>query len=254
MDLSKITHDILKVAHKHSPTILTVVGGLGVAATAYFSHRAGMKSARSIDYNERHIVDEPLTAKAKVQLTWQYYIVPLSIGIATVACIATSNVINVKRQTALIGAYTLGERALAVYRDKMVEQLGVEGEKKLREEIVQESAAEVPKTHKHVTATELNDIFVDTFSGQTFVSDLKTVKDAMEDVNRVCCEEGYVSMNHFYGLIGARQTQLGEVMGWTTDRMLELIIVPITKEDGEIMHYGIDYRKQPTMEYHREVW
>ena len=72
--------------------------------------------------------------------------------------------------------------------------------------------------------------------------------------NKRCAEEGYASMNYFYSLVGARRTELGEHLGWNTDRMMDLVISEVSDKDSAgVKVYGIDYMEQPMMEYHRVI-
>lgn len=252
MDLQHIARTLGKEAKKHAPTVLTIIGTIGVGATTYLAARGGYRSAESlIVYRAMH-GEESLTPKEKVSAVWKHYIPAASTGFTTVALMITANTISVKRQAALIGAYAISERFLTAYKDKMIEQLGVDGEQQARAEILRDTAAEsYPQEISHIP--EGKSIFLDSLSGQYFPSDVETVRKAMNDTNQKCINEGYSSMNYFYSLIGARRTKIGEVIGWNTDRMLDVVITEgLTTEGGQAC-VGLDYREQPTMEYHR-VW
>lgn len=252
MDIQKIVRDLGKGINRHSPTILTVLAGAGIIVTAYLSAKAGYKSAVEITTTEL-IEKRDLEPKEKLALVWKNYIPPLSIGMATLACVISSNVISVKRQTALVGAYAVSERVISAYKEKMIEQLGSEKAEEAQAEIVKETAEATSTNGEFTDIPEHQSLFLDSLSGQYFVSDIHTVRKAMNDVNQKCIQEGYASMNYFYSLIGARRTQIGEVIGWNVDRMLDLVITEnLATEDGKICT-GLDYRRQPTMEYHR-VW
>lgn len=251
MNLNHLTRTLGNVSKKHAPTILTALGVIGVGATSYLSARAGYRSAEEIIRREV-LGDHLLDAKEKVQVTWKNYIPPVSTGFATLAFLISSNVISVKRQAALIGAYALSERFLNVYKDKMIEVMGVDAEQQARAEIIRDQA-QVTSTEKFGEIPVDKSIFLDSLSGQYFLSDLEIIRKAMNDTNQKVIQEGYASMNYFYSLIGARRTQIGEVIGWNSDRLMDIVITHGLKtEDGEPCT-GLDYNEMPTMEYHR-VW
>ena len=249
MDIQHLAVRLGKELKRHAPTILTALGVAGVAATTYLAHQAGYKSADEIRTREDGL-REIITPKAKLELVWRNYIPATSMGLATVACIIASNTISIKRQGALIGAYALSERALTAYRTHAEENLSPEVTKKIGEKNAQAAIEEHPLDDGLVDIPMNKDIFLDKFTGQYFGSDLDTVKSAMTEVNRKSIEEGYASMNYWFSLIGGRRTDIGEIMGWTEDRMLDIDIFPLKTKDGRDCMV-IDYRRQPIMEYHR---
>lgn len=252
MDIQHLSARIGKELQRHAPTILTTLGVFGVGATAIMANRAGYKSAEQIIEHEIMTGEVVRDPKVKLQLVWRNYIPTVSMALATTAFVIASNTISVKRQSALIGAYALSERAISAYRDHAEEQLGKGPETKMREQQAQKEIDENPGDDGLVDIPMNKDIFLDKFTGQYFGSDLDTVKAAMTEVNRKSMEEGYASMNYWFSLIGGRRTDIGEIMGWTEDRMLDIDIFPLKTKDGRDCMV-IDYRRQPIMEYHR-VW
>lgn len=251
MDIQHLAVRLGKELQRHAPTILTVLGVAGVGATAVLSTRAGFKSAEQIVEYEIMTGEVVRDPKVKLNLVWKNYIPAASMALATAAFIIASNTISVKRQGALIGAYALSERALTAYRTHAEENLSPEVNKQIKEKEAQAAIEQTPLPDDGLVDIPLNkDIFLDKFTGQYFGSDVETVKAAMTEVNRKSIEEGYASMNYFFSLIGARRTDIGEIMGWTEDRMLDVDLFPLETKDGRPC-IVIDYRRQPIMEYHR---
>ena len=252
MDIQHLAARIGKELQRHAPTIFTALGVAGVGVTAVLVNRAGYKSAEQIIEYEIMTGEVVQDSKVKLQLVWRNYIPAASMALTTAAFVIASNTISVKRQSALIGAYALSERAISAYRDHAEEQLGKGPETKMRELQAQKEIDENPVEDGLVDIPMNRDIFLDKFTGQYFGSDLDTVKAAMTEVNRKSMEEGYASMNYWFSLIGGRRTDIGEIMGWTEDRMLDVDLFPLKTKDGRDCTV-IDYRRQPIMEYHR-VW
>jgi hypothetical protein len=259
VNLSQLASDVAKNLNRHAPTILTVAGSVGVIATAYYAHKAGEQSALAIrEATEEKLETEQrlLTGEEKVKLTWQNYILPTSIGMATLACFIASNVVSTKRQATIVGAAALGNQALQAYREKLAEQLGSDVEQEIREEFVKEQASTTKLDPKLDRTTLIGEqIFLDTFSGQQFKSSTEVIREALDQVNLECHRQGYASLNYFYDLIGARTTKIGEIMGWTREIPLDVDLIDITMDVmGEnVDAVAIDYRHQPNMEYYR-VW
>jgi hypothetical protein len=231
------------------PTIMAIISTAGVAGTAYLFARAGMKAERAVQHetrvNEEYENRYP-TYLETAEITWHEYLIPASVGVATVVCIVSSNVLNLQNQATLMGAYALGERTWAKYRNKVAEMVGFDAEGLIRQETVRD-VAQTTKVAKEVDPNGV--IFMDVFSGQMFNSDEETIRKAMEHTNEKAEEDGFATLNYFYDRIGARTTQIGELMGWSDGLPLEIVLTPVTFEDGT-EGFGLDYLRYPFMGYH----
>lgn len=170
MDIQHLAGRLGKELQRHAPTILTALGVAGVGATAVLANRAGFKSANQIVDHEiltGEVVRDP---REKLQLVWRNYIPAVSMALATTAFVIASNTISVKRQSALIGAYALSERAISAYRDHAEEQLGKGPETKMREQQAQKEIDTNPIEDGLVDIPINKDIFLDKFTGQYFGS------------------------------------------------------------------------------------
>lgn len=245
-----MNNHLARKATKALPIILTVASTVGVVATAYLFARAGVKAERIIQHEVRtneEFEDRYPTYRETAEMTWMEYLIPTSVGIATVVCLISTNVLNAKNQATLMGAYALGERTWAKYRHKVAEMVGVENEGVIRAETVKDVASE-----RRVPGSIYGDgdvVYLDVFSGQLFLSDEKTIYQAMTRANERAEEEGFVTLNYFYDQIGARTTQLGELVGWSDGIPLDIVLTPVKFEDGT-EGFGLDYARQPFWGYH----
>lgn len=259
MSAGNLARDAAKNINRHTPLVLAIIGSVGVAATAYLAHQAGFKAANAIRDAEESRGEKITDPKEKINLTWKFYAAPASTGVATVACVITGNIISTKRQTALLGAYALGERAFAQYKGKIVDTLGLEQEKEIVEQLAEENAKEdaAEAYSRKDLVPEINGnkaLFIDHLSGQEFIADLNDVYMAKEQTNLKAAEDGYASMNYFYGIVGGRRTELYENMGWNPDRMMDLIITRVNHDDEETMPiYGLDFYERPLLEHQRVI-
>jgi len=250
MSSSNLASVIAKKLNRHAPTILTVVSTIGVGATAFLFARAGMKAERAIQYEVRtneEFEDRYPTYTEQAEYTWYYYVIPTSIAIATVTAVVCANALNQNRQAALIGAYALAERTVSKYRGQISDLVGYDAATEVREDIIRDVAKETV-INPDVFAKD-GTVYLDVFSGQQFISDEPTIRKAMDHTNEKCEEDGFVSLNYFYDRIGARTTQLGEILGWSDGFPLDIILTEIKFEDGS-EGFGLDYARMPFMGYH----
>ena len=230
-------------------TALTVVSGLGLAATAYLFARAGMKAERKVQHEVRvneEYEDRYPSYKETALIIWPEFLIPTSVGIATLVCVVSTNILNVQNQATLMGAYALGERAWAKHRSKVAEMLGFENDQVIRTEVVRDLAKET-KVPDHIYG-DGDTVYYDVFSGQMFRSDEATILKAQENTNGRAEEEGFIRLNYFYDQIGARTSEIGEHMGWMDGHLLDVTLTPVTFEDGT-EGFGIDYGRYPTWGY-----
>lgn len=250
MNLQHLASDMAKKLNKQAPTILTVVAGIGVVATAVLFARAGMQAEREVQHQTRvneEYDDRYPTPQECAGMTWHFYLIPTSIAIATTTAFVCANALNQNRQAALIGAYALAERTWSQYRGKVQEMVGEHGETVIRQEAVKDTAGDRTPSQNLIDSDQ--EVYMDVFSGQMFNSDEDTIRRAMEFTNEKAEEDGFVNLNYFYDRIGARSTQIGELMGWSDGFPLDIILTPVQFENG-IHGWGLDYARYPFMGYH----
>jgi hypothetical protein len=238
-----------KLVADNSPTILTVAAVAGVVTTAFLVARAAPKAHIDIVNEQAERTDE-LDLTDKVLLTYKYFIPAATTGALTIACVIGANTINMKRTTALAGAYGLSELALKSYRDKVVEHIGEAKEQKVRDEVNQDLVDRLPEGKQIIIANGGNVLFLDKWSGQLFESDVETVRKAVNDINLRMIHDMYASLNDFYYILGVDQNEMGNEFGWSVDLPLEL------EEFTAAVRHGkpclvIDYRVQPKRGYNK---
>lgn len=251
--------EVLKRAQKlsldNSPAILTGVAVAGTITTAILAGKAGFKSAHVIAEAEQLQGGTSETprerAKERFVWTWKLYIPAAVSGGLTVASLVYSNRISARRGAALATAFTLSERAFDEYKEKVVDQIGVNKEQRLRDDIMRDRVDNDPVSQKEVIITGNGDVLCyETMSGRYFHSNMETLRKAQNDINAQIINQMYASQNDFCRLIGLPPTGYGEEVGWNTDKMLELQFSSVLSEDGKPC-LAIGYTYTPIRDYHR---
>ena len=149
---------------KNSPTILTGLGVAGIISTTIMAVKATPKALTLIDdeyYNRYDAsgtsldfaqyvtdVDNNLTKKEILKLTWKEYIPTAVMGTVTVACFLGANNINLRRNAALASVYSITEATLKEYQAKVVDTIGAPKEQKIKDEINQDNINRNPVSKK----------------------------------------------------------------------------------------------------------
>ena len=122
---------------RHSSTILTMIGAIGVVATAVIAVKDTPKALRILDEAEQEKGEE-LTVKEKIGTAGPVYIPAIAVGVSTIACIFGANTLNKRNQAALMSAYALLDRSYKDYKRKVSDIYGEDANKKIIEEVAKE--------------------------------------------------------------------------------------------------------------------
>lgn len=214
------------IKHK-SPEILTGIGIGGMLTTTVLAVRATPEALRRIEAKKRAENHKKLTTTQTVQVAWKCYIPAGITGAASIACLIGASTVNGRRNAALATAASLAETSLREYRAKVVETIGERKESTIRDAIDHDrvehnpppaDTSGIPVTEGAVAPV----LCLDAMFGRYFYSDVETLKRAANklnwQMNNGC--EPYISLNEFYMEIGLSTVDVGEDLGWRSDRGL----------------------------------
>lgn len=236
---------------KHSPEILTGIGITGMITSTVLAVKATPKALMLLE-DAKDKKKEDLTVVETVKTVWKPYAPAVLTGVASVTCIIGASAVSTKRNAALAAAYTLSERTLLTYRDKVVETIGEKKEKEVREKVAQEEVNKQPVSSSQVIITSKGGTLCkDSLSGRYFKSDLDIIKKAINKLNREMTYQNYVSLNEFYDEIGLNGTSSGDRLGWNLDDgLIDLDFSACIAENDEPC-IVIDYLIPPKYDFDR---
>lgn len=223
MHIAALARKASKVVIDHSPAILTAFGISGTLTTAYLSAKAAYASRPLLDEGARKadLYGEPFEIREQVVLVWKTYIPAIATATLTVTCIIAATKVGQRRTAAITAAYSITEKAFDEYREKVTEKLGEKKEKALRDEIHQDRVNNNPPSREIVVATG-QVVCLETYSGRYFTSDMETLRRSQNDINAKLHREDVASLSDFYYMIGLAPTSHSTVVGWTSDKQMEL--------------------------------
>src|SRR5690606_4068150 len=229
-------------------------GVAGTISTAILAAKGGMEAQKRIQAEEDAMLLPP-TSKMKpkylFKLTWTCYIPAAATGVTTVASILGANHISSKRMAAVVSAYSISETMFKEYKDKVIETLGEKKELAVRDEIAQDRVNANPPSGAEVVITSGGEVMCyETFTARYFKSDMETIRKAQNDINAQLINEGYASLNDFFGLIGLPHSGVGEEVGWTVDEMLDIHFSTVLSDDNKPC-ISVGYKTLPVRNYYR---
>lgn len=247
-----------RTINSNSTTILSATAVAGVIATAVLAARATRRIEIVIQSDRTEALPTELyhtgldkkRIKAHVQYFWRDYIPPVVSGMATIACIIGANQIGLRRQAALLGAYTLADTAFREYKDEVIKQIGVNKETKVHDEIAKRHIDENPVRDDQVIITGGGEqMCYDVLSGRYFKSDIETIRQAANNINQqIVGGDMYASLNEFWAFLGLGPTTLGEEMGFNLEHFVELVFTSHLAQDGKAC-LAVGYSKLPIADY-----
>jgi hypothetical protein len=243
---------------ENSTSILSATAVAGVVATAVLAVRAQKRVEIVLQSDDTSpemvpsVIYSPGISKDKVkayvQLFWKDYIPPAVAGLATIACIVGANQIGLRRQAAMLGAYTLVEGAFQEYKNEVIGQLGEAKERKVVDEIAKRKVDENPPDNQIIMLGGEEQLCFDTLSGRYFRSDVETIRQAANNVNDTIINDMYAPLNEFWGYLGLEPTVLGNEMGFNLEHLVKLDFTTTLAPKG-IPCLAITHSVLPTAEY-----
>lgn len=242
-----------KLAVDNAPTLISAFAVTGTLTTAFLTGKATFKAAEIIRKREAEIelfedaVKPEFGKKDKALLVWKEYIPPAAAVVVTVACIVTANSISASRLAGMAAAYKLSEKQYEEYKDKVKEKLGIQDEKRMRDELYQDKVrANPPSDDIQVLATEDEVVFLEAWTGRYFRSKMHLVKAAQNRINASLITEQYATLSDFYDDLGLKRTQESSEVGWSLENPMDLDFTSALADGDSRPVIVMEYSNLPT--------
>jgi len=244
-----------KLANDNSPAILTAIGVTGTIMTAYLTGKASFKAAEVLSQakysHDPFDEDDPgVTTQEKVELTWKLFVPAVGTGVMTVVCILAANHISTRRSAALASAYTISEKAFAEYKEKVIKNFGEKKEEAVRDEIAQDKIDRNPLSNREVVITTGDVLCCDLYTMRYFMSDMESLRRAVNDTNEALIHDGYVSLTEFYEKIGLPKTTESDEIGWNSDDLID-VRYSATLSDDNRPCIALDFNVLPVRRFYK---
>ncbi len=236
MEVEKFLKVLARGAAKNSPAIFTGLGIAGFAATIAMTVRATPIATKIHemavkDREDLEIDDDYKPVKEDLRATYiqeakalaPVVAPPVVMGVATLACFLASNKIQADRKAAVMAAYSLSEKTLTTYQQKVIEKLGEETHKDILDETTKEVARnETPEgfdKERYVVPAGMVRVY-DNVTGRYFFSSKEKILEAESAINKRLLDETRVPLQEFYYELGLEEHfHVGDAVGWDISNM-----------------------------------
>lgn len=238
-----------KFLQKNAPAILTGVSVAGVVSTAMMAVKATPGAMYAVEDAEEE-KNDILTKKELIQTVAPHYAPAAILGATTIACILGLNSVHARRNAALASLYTLTESTLKDYKEKVLEEVGVKKALKIDDDVAKEKLKKNPISKNEVFLTGSGDtLCYDAMSGRYFRSEIETIRQAQNNFNSDLLNGHsiWMSINDLYYELGLKPIKLGDYVGWTSDKLLEMMFTSMIAENGDpcvVIQYAVEPRFQ----------
>ena len=235
---------------RNASTILTCVGGAGVVATSVMAVKATPKAMRLLEEAQAE-KGEDLTKLEKVKVAGPAYVPAIIVGASTLACVFGANVLNQRKQAALMSAYALLDSSYKDYRKKVEALYGEGADKNVRTELAKDKYDE-----NDISVNDGKQLFYDEYSERYFETTMEDVIKAQYEINRKIAMWGGATLNDFYEFVGLPTVDYGDYIGWSYGTLFEMCWEPwldfyhekVELDDG-LECFIIRYSTEPMYDY-----
>lgn len=234
-----------KFARDNSGIILAVVAGVGVAATEYFSIRAGMDLRDDLEELAYSKKGEDVTPKEKAMVIVKDCALPTAMVVLTWACIASSKVIDIRKAKAMAASYALLAESSDRFRRKVAEHIGDKEMEKVNCEIAKEEMDKIDFNKVQAVNTGHGNFWCeDEITRQPFLACSDWILGRKRDLDLRCGQgEDYISVSEWYSYLGLKPPieKVGDLV-WPASmgvplELYEDHLPSITMENGEPGYY-----------------
>lgn len=229
MDMTRVKDGlgiIGKAVSRRSPEILTALGISGFITTTVLACRV---TSRAVDIHEHYewerekgnITERDSRIEQAKAILPLYAPAAISGGLSIV-CILGAHRIQTSRTAAIATAYSLTERTLKTYQDKVIEKLGEDGHKDLMQLVSDKLADEdVPFDggYSYEPDASGKTLCYDRVTGRYFRSNPEAIREAESQVNKRLIDEVIVPLSEFYFYLGIDDKGfICDALGWDLAR------------------------------------
>ena len=208
---------ILSVLNERADTIFTTMAVSGVVTSSVLTARASFKAADILAREEAARLEEDqdeMELKDKLLLVWPQFIPAASTMAVTITSIFMLNKVGSDRLAAMAAMYSVSEKTLTEYQEKVVEKLGEKAAQEVKDDIAKDRVQETPPTKSSIIYTGNGDVlFMDSITGRYFESTIEEVRACVNTVNEQVLNQYYSSLSEFYDLLGLQPTAISDDWG-----------------------------------------
>lgn len=208
IDVNQILGKSFSFLKRQAPTILSILGSLGVVATGVLSAKGHKKYCQEW-MKETTSLPSALSTRDLVKLKIKAYAPAVITGAASIACIIGANAVNHTQQASLMSAYCVLGNTFLDYQRHNKESFGNVNDTIIREEMAKDRYEDGIFDDKGVNT---QCFYLDSYG--YFESTVENVLIAEYRLNKKFQDEGWCNINDLHEYLGLEPVNGGEYQAW----------------------------------------
>lgn len=220
---------ISRAVESNAPAILTGTGIASMVCAVTFGCQATWKAKIVYDdmkMGTRYVTTEEKRVYLKKVIPAYVPVVVLVVGSS--ACFIAAHRMNVKKQAAMLTAYSALSETAQVYQEKVVEKLGDSVHADILDDISKDdlvsafpSSYEDEEASAEIIKGSGDMLCYDKVTGRYFYTTMEKLKNAESVVTKMCAKDMTATVNDFYEALGIPDfSYVGTAIGWDVGRCL----------------------------------
>lgn len=259
MDPKQILTKAQMFLSNNSQQICTGIGVVGVVSTTVMAVKATPKACYLIDLAVEQKIEQDedgdycglspynvgeeirvLGLVDTVKAVWKCYIPTVITGGLTIACFIAAYKSGSAKQAAIASAYSLVEKTLKDYQEKVIEIVGEDKDKEIKDAVAKKWIDET-KSEEIIPFGNGVHLCYDSISGRYFKSDVESIRSKMNDFNHELNGDYYSDLNYWYIILDLPSIAIGHMLGWNANRLMDINFSSQIAPNGEpciVLDYG----------------
>ena len=175
--------------------------------------------------------------KEVVKSTWKCYIPSAVTAGLGIACVIGGLRISGARTAAMAGIAGAAEKKLERYQEAVESVLDEDQVKSISDEVAKREIEEAYDDKSGVEIMECAmrgpDLVFESLTGRFFRSDRETIRSAINDFNHDLIGGLWADENEWFTYLGLPGVETGELLGWNSNRLLDIRIASMVAPNGE---------------------
>lgn len=255
---TKVAELFMKVAMKtkaEAPVLFAGAAIIGVGLTIIQTMKA---TQLAIEDLEQECIEigmpkgswkEGLSLGGKAQRTWKRFIPVVLTGGLTIGCIFAGQYISIRRTATVAALYAAAEDKLQKYQEATKEVIGEKKEKEVRGAMAQKYVNDQPMEDGDVAIIPGgHHLILDAYTGRYFRSDIETIRQKANDLNRDLRTTMWASYSDWYDVLELKSYKGYSDIGWSCDSGIDVVFDAAVADNGEPC-IVMDYCVGPTSDF-----
>lgn len=254
---SNVTKQLINNYTKNKPAVyagLAVAASIGGAISVAITTKHATELMKQMKAEEAQITNSDEIRKHRIKRylrVARMYAPAVCLEALAVASVVTGYKVSARRTAALATAYMISKEDFQAYKQKAVEIVGQKKADAIEHDasVAKIKDEPVPEEIEIISTGYGSTLFYDSVCGRYFRSSVDAVRTAEKTIISNIRAYDSASLNEFYYELGLEYVTIGEVLGWNSDRPLDVKLNSTRLSENNEPAFVIEYEWTPLIAF-----